>query len=105
MNVVVDPHMIYEIQCEGTLVVTDLAANGNFIFTDTGSTVTGLSGAELDDTTGQNGSYQLIVLGFVDRVDNDLSAANGNWLVLNNLHSWFSACAAGTGNYEVSLGL
>lgn len=105
LNVCVDPNMIYEVQCEGTLAATDLAANSNIILTHGGSTITGLSGAELDDTVGQNGSYQLLILGFVDREDNDLSADNGNWLVLNNLHSWKAVDANGDGAYEGAKGL
>ena len=47
-----DPNVIYEIQCDATFPIADLFVNFDIVYTSSGSTVTGISGAELDVTTG-----------------------------------------------------
>ncbi|KKN77965.1 hypothetical protein LCGC14_0355300 [marine sediment metagenome] len=43
-----DPDLIFEIQCDAAMAAADIGLNASLIFTQGGSTVTGLSGAELD---------------------------------------------------------
>ena len=47
-----DPNVIYEIQCDAAFPIADLFGNFDIVYTTSGSTVTGISGAELDVTTG-----------------------------------------------------
>ena len=47
-----DPNVIYEIQCDAAFPIADLFGNFDIVYTSSGSTVTGISGAELDVTTG-----------------------------------------------------
>jgi len=47
-----DPNVIFEIQADATFPVADLLGNFDIVYTTAGSTVTGISGAELDVTTG-----------------------------------------------------
>ena len=47
-----DPNVIYEIQCDAAFPIADLFGNFDIVYTTAGSTVTGISGAELDVTTG-----------------------------------------------------
>ena len=50
--VIDDPDVVYEIQADDTFPVADLFGNFDIVYTSSGSTVTGISGAELDVTTG-----------------------------------------------------
>jgi len=47
-----DPDVVYEIQADAAFPVADLFGNFDIVYTSSGSTVTGISGAELDVTTG-----------------------------------------------------
>lgn len=90
--VCVDPSVIYEIQgCSGAaLANTTVGLNAVLIFTHAGSTVTGLSGMEMDSgasaAPAADENYQLIILNAVDREDNDVDAVNAKWEVLIGLH-------------------
>lgn len=87
-----DPDVIFEIQaCSGVVIpYTSVGLNAVLIYTHSGSTVTGMSGAEMDsgasDAPAADASNQLLIMGFVDRADNDISAVNAKWKVLINLH-------------------
>ena len=50
--VIDDPMAIFEIQADAAFPVADLFGNFDIVYTSSGSTTTGLSGAELDVTTG-----------------------------------------------------
>ena len=50
--VIDDPNVIFEIQGNAAFPVADLLGNFDIVYTSAGSTVTGISGAELDVTTG-----------------------------------------------------
>ena len=50
--VIDDPNVVYEIQADDTFPVADLFGNFDIVYTSSGSTVTGISGAELDVATG-----------------------------------------------------
>tara|TARA_Y100000817_G_C16858290_1_gene544851 strand:- start:1983 stop:2567 length:585 start_codon:yes stop_codon:yes gene_type:complete len=47
-----DPNVIYEIQGNAAFPIADLFGNFDIVYTSAGSTVTGISGAELDVATG-----------------------------------------------------
>lgn len=50
--VIDDPNVIFEIQGNAAFPVADLLGNFDIVYTSAGSTVTGISGAELDVATG-----------------------------------------------------
>jgi len=50
--VIDDPNVIFEIQGNAAFPVADLLGNFDIVYTTAGSTVTGISGAELDVATG-----------------------------------------------------
>ena len=50
--VIDDPNVVYEVQADAAFPVADLFGNFDIVYTSSGSTVTGISGAELDVTTG-----------------------------------------------------
>ena len=90
--VCVDPDVIFEIQaCSGAVLAnTNVGQNAVLIYTHSGSTVTGISGVEMDsgasDAPAADASNQLLIMGLVDRADNDISAVNAKWEVIINLH-------------------
>lgn len=99
-----DPDIVYEIQADGDLTETMIGLNGTFIRTASGSTVTGLSGEELDTGTstapGANASLMLRIVGMVNRDDNDTTLTNQKALVVINMHSDLS-----TGDGDGALGI
>lgn len=85
-----DPYAVFEIQADGSVAADDVGLNAVLIATHTGSTVTGLSGMELDTTSdvpAADASNQLTILGFVNREDNDPTSANPKVLVRINNHT------------------
>jgi hypothetical protein len=50
--VIDDPNVVFEIQADAAFPVADLFGNFDIVYTSSGSTTTGRSGAELDVTTG-----------------------------------------------------
>ena len=50
--IVDDPNVVFEIQADDTFPVADLFGNFDIVYTNSGSTLSGISGAELDVTTG-----------------------------------------------------
>lgn len=99
-----DPSVVYEIQADGDLTETMVGLNGTFIRTHSGSTVTGLSGEELDTGTSTapaaNASLMLRIVGMANREDNDTVSANQKALVVINMHSDLS-----TGDGDGALGI
>ena len=47
-----DPNVVFEIQCNAAFPVADLFGNFDIVYTSSGSTVTGISGAELNVSDG-----------------------------------------------------
>jgi len=68
-----DPWAIFEIQAstDAAIVAGDLQANADIVV-GAGSTFTGLSGMELDQTTISTTNGQLRILGLIQREDNEL---------------------------------
>lgn len=75
-----DPNAMFEIQQtnSGTaLTANDVGLNANFVVA-AGSTVTGLSGVTLDNTTeATTNTLDLKIVGMVNRADNDVGTAAG----------------------------
>ncbi len=79
-----DPNVVYEVQADAAFPVADLFGNFDIVYTTAGSTVTGISGAELEVSTGGTATTlpikALDISG--DPENSDVSAANTNVLVV-----------------------
>jgi hypothetical protein len=85
-----DPDLVFEIQADGAVPATSMGLNAVLIYTHTGSTVTGLSGAELDTTSdvpAADASNQLVILRAVNREDNDTTTIWAKVEVMINTHT------------------
>jgi len=94
-NVCVAPDVIYHIRDDGGAALTkaDIGANAVGINTHGGSTVTGLSGFELDAGTttgpGEDDGYPLYIIGVADVEDNEFDGSTSTriiWEVTLNMH-------------------
>lgn len=75
---------LFEAQDDGTLDITSVGLNANFIVA-AGSTAYGISGMEVNSTTeATTNTLDLQLVGIVDRADNDGTAANAKWIVKFN---------------------
>lgn len=107
--VCIDPDVIFEIQaCSGAILAnTTVGLNAVLIYTNSGSTITGLSGAEMDsgasDAPAADASNQLMIMGLVDRPDNDIATKNAKWEVMINLHRL--RATGDSANYSGALGV
>ena len=79
-----NPDVVYEVQADDTFPVTDLFGNFDIVYTSAGSTSTGISGAELDVTTGATATTLPIKAIDIseDPNNSDTGAANTNVLVV-----------------------
>ena len=79
-----DPDVVYEVQADDTFPVTDLFGNFDIVYTSAGSTSTGISGAELDVTTGATATTLPIKAIDISQDPNndDVASANTNLLVV-----------------------
>jgi hypothetical protein len=65
-----DPDLEFEIQADGAIAAVDIGLNANLIYTNAGSTVTGLSGAELNSATeATTAAFQMKIIGTADNPD------------------------------------
>jgi hypothetical protein len=83
-----DPYVIFEIQTDSAnpIAATDIGSNANVVYTHSGDTVSGASGVELNTASmTTTATYQLKILGLVDREGNDLGT-NAKLLVSINNH-------------------
>ena len=76
--------MVYEVQAAATVPVADLFGNFDIVYTSSGSTQTGISGAELDVTTGATNTTLPIKAIDISQDPNndDVASANTNVLVV-----------------------
>ena len=85
--VIDDPNVVFEIQADSAFPVADLFGNFDIVYTSSGSTVTGISGAELkvaDGATGTSLSIKAIDIS-EDPENDDVSSANTNvYVVIQN---------------------
>lgn len=85
-----DPDLVFEIQADGAIPAASIGLNGVLIYTHSGSTTTGLSGAELDTTSdvpAADASNQLTILRAINRVDNDTTLTHAKVEVTINNHT------------------
>ena len=83
-----DPMVIFEIQANAAMPVADLLGNFDIVYTSSGSTVTGISGAELnvsDGATGTTLSLKAIDIS-EDPENSDVASANTNVRVVIQNH-------------------
>ncbi len=86
LYVCVDPMVIFEIQVDGAMAVTDIGRNANLVQTSAGNRANGQSGIELAATFETTAAHQCKVLGLVQRADNEINAVNNKALVIINNH-------------------
>ena len=87
MQVYDTPDVLFEIQSSGTFAVENVGLNAN-ITVASGSTVTGLSGMELDQSTvNTTATLQLQIIGIIPRTDNAVGA-NTKLLCRINYHGY-----------------
>ena len=86
--IVDDPNVVFEVQSDDTFPVADLFGNFDIIDTNSGSTTTGISGVELDLSTGATTTtLPLKAIDISQDPDNsDLSTSNTNVLVVIQNH-------------------
>lgn len=85
-----DPDVIFEIQADGAIPAASMGLNAVLIYTHSGSTSSGLSGAELDttvDAPAADASNQLKIMRAVNRVDNDTTLTHAKVEVMINQHT------------------
>lgn len=97
-----DPNLVFEAQQVSTgtpLTANDIGLNVNFVVA-AGSTVTGLSGTTIDNTTeASTNTLDLKIVGMVNRPDNDYGtavgtgAASSRFLVRINRHQYVNQIA------------
>lgn len=100
-----DPSIVFEIQADGAVPAASIGLNAVFIYTNSGSTTTGLSGVELDTTSdapAADASNQMTILRAVNRLDNDTTLANAKVEVVLNNHT---EAMGRTANGDGSLGI
>ena len=83
-----DPNVVFEIQADDTFPVADLFGNFDIVYTNSGSTLSGISGAELDVTTGATTAGLPIKAIDIseDPENSDVASANTNVLVVIQNH-------------------
>ncbi len=86
--VIDDPMVIFEVQADDTFPVADLFGNFDIVYTSSGSTVTGISGAELNVTDGGTGTtLPLKAIDISEDPENsDVASANTNVKVVIQNH-------------------
>ena len=82
-----DPNVVFEVQADAAFPIADLFGNFDIVYSSSGSTVTGISGAELkvaDGATGTSLSIKAIDISEDPETD-DVASANTNvYVVIQN---------------------
>ena len=81
-EVYTDPGISYSVQCEDTATIANVGVAYDIGTDQAGSTVTGVSGMEID--LGDTGTGQFMVLGLID-TPNNAFGANARVEVINNV--------------------
>lgn len=86
--IVDDPNVVFEVQANAAFPIADLFGNFDIIYTNSSSTLSGVSGAELDVSTGATtAGLPLKAIDISQDPDNsDVSTANTNVLVVIQNH-------------------
>ena len=86
-----DPDVMFEIQCDAAISAAQVGLNAVLIYTNAGSTATGRSGAELDNSTAAvpatTVGFQLKILRVKNAVDNEAGSAFTKVEVMINQHT------------------
>ena len=85
-----DPDVVFEIQADGAIAATSIGLNAVLIYTHSGSTVSGLSGVELDTTSdapAADASNQLTIQRIVNRPGNEPNVIHNKIEVKINQHT------------------
>ena len=85
--VIDDPNVVFEIQCNAAFPVADLLGNFDIVYTSSGSTKTGISGAELNVSDGATtATLSLKAIDITEDPDNDdvSSDATNVYVVIQN---------------------
>lgn len=86
-----DPQTEFEIQADDSIAAADVGLNAALVYTNTGDTNTGQSGAEMDSGTttapATTAGLQLRILSVVARDDNEAGSANVKCRVRINNHT------------------
>ena len=78
-----DPQIVFEVQSDGTTVIADIGLNCQYII-GTGSTITGISGGELDDSEAATTLTDMLkILGVTKREDNTIGEFNVLDVIIN----------------------
>jgi hypothetical protein len=87
-----DPKRLFEVQCDGTIALTDIGKNIDSAVT-AGSTINGQSKTEIKTSSvNTTAALQFKIVGISGDPDNsDASSANANWIVFFNEHLYFSS--------------
>lgn len=94
--VVDDPSVLFEIQADGAIAATSIGLNAVLIATHSGSTVTGLSGMELDTTSAApatTAAFQLNIVEYSTSPENEYNSIWNKVLVRINNHTEVNAAA------------
>ncbi len=86
-----DPNLVHAIQEDsvGGALATGAPGGGALLVAGTGSTVTGMSGWQLQSSSlGANSTSQLRIMRLLQETDNAIGV-NAKWLVRNNLNTWY----------------
>lgn len=79
------PDVLYEVQADGILAITDLGLNVALI-AGAGSTTTGISAHEINSASEVATTEQFRLVDFKRTPDNDVASANSRWIVRINEH-------------------
>lgn len=84
-HVITSPNAVFEVQASGSLGIADVGLNADLTMATAGSSVTGLSGAELD-TSAKDGTAtrQLKILHFAAKADNEIGTNAKAFVKINN---------------------
>lgn len=85
-----DPYVEFQIQADGAIAVTQIGLNAVLIYTHAGSTITGISGAELDTTSdvpAADASNQLTILRQANLPENETNLIHNEIVVRINNHT------------------
>lgn len=83
-----DPATEFEIQADDAIAAADIGLNAALVYTNTGDTNTGQSGAELDASTkAATAGLQLRILRVVPRTDNEAGSSEVKCIVRINQHT------------------
>lgn len=89
-----DPDILFEIQSSGILAATDVGLNSVITFAVSGSTFTGKSGAQLDQSVlATTAAHQLSIVELVNREDNFPTLTASKVLVRINNHTEVAGAA------------